>query len=122
MDRLRLYRSQDVEALQPPPPPPVFVNDELQWHVDHIVDHQQANDEDGDALYDPDGSPHLEYLVCWEGYTADDTWDRDFAFKRCRQLVEEYRSSHRLPRFPPRGSVPRMSTKHIVHPGWLKCI
>eukprot|EP00884_Botryococcus_braunii_P009174 jgi/Botrbrau1/18258/Bobra.0682s0002.1 len=103
------YRTADVARVRPPPPPPHLVNDHIEYEIGGIVDHKPLMDDRGRTLYDPDGTPHMQYLVRWKGYTPDDdTWEPLTNFTRCRQQVEQYRGSHGLPPLPPRGTIPRI--------------
>jgi hypothetical protein len=103
------YRTADDARLRPPPPPPHLVNDHIEYEIGGIVDHKPLMDDRGRTLYDPDGTPHMQYLVRWKGYTPDhDTWEPLTNFTRCRQQVEQYRGSHGLPPLPPRGTIPRI--------------
>jgi hypothetical protein len=103
------YRTADVARVRPPPPPPHLVNDHIEYEIGGIVDHKPLMDDRGRTLYDPDGTPHMQYLVRWKGYTPDDdTWEPLTNFTRCRQQVEQYRESHGLPPLPPRGTIPRI--------------
>eukprot|EP00884_Botryococcus_braunii_P023202 jgi/Botrbrau1/9566/Bobra.0089s0020.1 len=103
------YRTADVARVRPPPPPPHLVNDHIEYEIGGIVDHKPLMDDRGRTLYDPDGTPHMQYLVRWKGYTPDDdTWEPLTNFTCCRQQVEQYRGSHGLPPLPPRGTIPRI--------------
>jgi Chromo (CHRromatin Organisation MOdifier) domain len=108
IDRLRLYSHRDSGGPMPPPPPPQIVNGQLEYDIGEIVHHRHARNARGQPLFDPDGSPHMEYLVRWKGYTsADDTWEKISQFTRDTSMVEKYRASHGLPPLPPKGTVPR---------------
>jgi hypothetical protein len=103
------YRTADGARVRPPPPPPHLVNDHIEYEIGGIVAHKPLMDDRGRTLYDPDGTPHMQYHVRWKGYTPDDdTWEPLTNFTRCRQQVEQYRGSHGLPPLPPRGTIPRI--------------
>jgi hypothetical protein len=77
---LRLYK-EDPNYLFKAPPLPEVIEGQLEYEVDHIVDHRRMGD-------------ILEFLVRWKGYKpCDDTWEPESNFKNCPKILKEYKSS-----------------------------
>jgi hypothetical protein len=77
---LRLYK-EDPDYLFKAPPLPEVIEGQLEYEVDHIVNHRSM----GDAL---------EFLVRWKGYQAcDDTWEPASNLKNCPKILKEYKST-----------------------------
>ena len=77
---LRLYK-EDPDYLFKAPPLPEVIEGQLEYEVDHIVNHRRMG-----------GS--LEFLVRWKGYKeCDDTWEPESNLKNCPKILKEYKSS-----------------------------
>ena len=77
---LRLYK-EDPAYLFKAPPLPEVIEGQLEYEVDHIVNHRRMGET-------------LEFLVRWKGYKpSDDTWEPESNLKNSPKLLKEYKSS-----------------------------
>ena len=82
INRLSLYKGNEVNGLEPPPPEPVTVNGEEEYEVDHIRDSKMFG-------------RTLKYLVHWKGYgEGEDTWEPEQNLKHAPAKLAEFHTQN----------------------------
>lgn len=86
IDKLTLWKGNDVNGILPPPPEPVELDGELEYEVHEILDSQWVG---------RGKNRKLKYLVNWKGYTPkDDTWEPEDHLKNAQKLIKEFHRRH----------------------------
>ena len=82
VDRLSLYKGNNVNSLTPPPPDPVTVDGKEEYEVDHIRDSKLFG-------------RTLKYLVHWAGYSeGEDTWEPASNLKHSPEKIQEFHAQN----------------------------
>jgi hypothetical protein len=76
---LKPYHASDRHET---PPPPEFIDDQLEYEVETILDHREIK---------KGRKKTRQYLIRWLGYGAEyDTWEPEENVSNCQELVQNY--------------------------------
>ena len=79
VDRFRDYKPspESLGPRAPSQPPPEIIDNEEQYEVETILDHQYRN-------------RRKEYLIKWKGYSREQsTWEPESSLNRCKQILSK---------------------------------
>jgi hypothetical protein len=86
VDRFREYKPspESLGPRAPSQPPPEIIDNEEEYEVESILDHQHRN-------------RRKEYLIKWKGYSREQsTWEPESSLTHCKQILSKYKRDHGL--------------------------
>jgi transposase InsO family protein len=82
IDRLSLWKGNEIRGRDPLPPEPVVVDNDLEYEVEAILDSRKYRNQ-------------LQYLVKWRGYdTGHNSWEPSTNLVHSAELVKVFHSTH----------------------------